>query len=355
MVDDGVEDVLVVGGDAAVPDEAVSPCGPVTSTTTTTTTTTTSTTTTTAPTSTTTAPGGTTTTTVPEPSVPTLDPQSSLSEDSPDPAVLKVGNTWYAYSTQVLFVKVPVRTSTDLVSWSDPAEALPDLPSWAKFGSNWAPSVVDVGDGSFVMWYAARDASSDRQCVSRAVATDPAGPFVDELGAAPVCQLSLGGSIDPHVFTDTDGTRWLYWKSDENALGKPAHLWVAKLSSDATTVTGSPVRILAQSASWESPTIEQPCVTRVGDRFYLFYSGGWWDSADYGIGFAIGSSPTGPFDKVTTTKAWLASSADARGPGALDVFEGPNGARWAAYHAWGATVGYADGGARTTRFGVLSF
>jgi hypothetical protein len=44
-----------------------------------------------------------------------------------------------------------------------------------------------------------------------------------------------------------------------------------------------------------------------------------------------------------------------QGPGALDVFEGPDGALWAAFHAWGSTVGYADGGSRTTRFGILTF
>lgn len=157
------------------------------------------------------------------------------------------------------------------------------------------------------------------------------------------------------MFTDTDGTRWLYWKSDENALGKPSHLWVAELSPDATSVTGSPAEVLAQTASWESPTIEQPGMTRVGGQYYLFYSGGWWESANYGIGVAVGPSPTGPFTKLTKSEPWLASSPGARGPGALDAFQGPDGALWAAYHAWGGTVGYAEGGTRTTRFGVLTF
>ena len=232
---------------------------------------------------------------------------------------------------------------------------MPDLPTWAEFGANWAPSVVNVGNGSFVLWYAARDKASGRQCISRAIASNPAGPFADGLAKAPVCQLTLGGSIDPHVFTDTDGSRWLYWKSDENALGKPTHLWVQRLSSDATTLTGSPVRILSESSAWEAPTIEQPCVTRVGNNYYLFYSGGWWESADYGVGVAVGSSPTGPFTKLTTSNAWLQSAPGMQGPGALDVFEGPGGARWAVFHAWGDTVGYAEGGSRTSRFGILSF
>lgn len=362
MADDGVSDVVIVGGRAAVPSSGADPCSPVATTTTTTsstttTTSTTSTTSTTVATTSTSAPGGTTTTTTPpSPTLPTLDIRSAaLTEDSPDPAVLRVGDTWYAYSTQVLFVKVPVRTSTDLVTWSAPGEALPDLPAWADFGANWAPSVVEAGDGTYVLWYAARDKVSGRQCVSRAVATDPAGPFVDELADAPVCQLTLGGSIDPHVFTDTDGSRWLYWKSDENALGKPTHLWAQRLSANARSLSGSPTRVLSQTATWEAPAIEQPSVTRVGDDYYLFYSGGWWESMGYGVGIAVGRSPTGPFTKLTGTKPWLASAAGMKGPGALDVFEGPDGALWAAFHAWGNTVGYANGGSRTTRFGILTF
>src|SRR6185369_7721725 len=99
-------------------------------------------------------------------------------------------------------------------------------------------------------------------------------------------------------------------------------------------------RVLSQTASWESPTIEQPSVTRVGDDYYLFYSGGWWESSGYGVGVAVGSSPTGPFTKLTTTKAWLRTAPGMQGPGALDVFEGPEGALWVAFHAWGSTVGY---------------
>jgi putative cell wall-binding protein len=343
MVDDGVEDVVVVGGDAAVPDRAVSPCGPVTASTTTSTTTSTSTTTTT------TAP-------VPVRAIPTLEPKGSFGgDDFPDPAVVRVGTTWFAYSTQVLYMKVPVRSSTDLVTWTQPAEAFPTLPVWAQYGANWAPSVVNAGNGTFVMWYVAQDAASGRQCVSRAVATNPAGPFVDELSAAPVCQLSLGGSIDPQVFTDRDGTRWLYWKSDENALGRPSHIWAATLSADARSVTGSATPVLAQTASWEKPTIEQPSVVRIGEQYYLFYSGGWWDSPEYGVGIAVGLSPAGPFTKLTDTGAWLASSPGAQGPGGLDVFEGPDGGPWVAYHAWGTIVGWVHGGSRTTHLAVLKF
>ena len=40
-----------------------------------------------------------------------------------------------------------------------------------------------------------------------------------------ICQSDLGGSIDPRVFTDSYGTNWMLWKSDQNPTGsnRPHH------------------------------------------------------------------------------------------------------------------------------------
>src|SRR3954454_5966005 len=42
----------------------------------------------------------------------------SFAGDSPDPTVLKVGGTYYAYSTNSGGSLLPVLTSTDLVTWT---------------------------------------------------------------------------------------------------------------------------------------------------------------------------------------------------------------------------------------------
>ena len=56
-----------------------------------------------------------------------------------------------------------------------------------------------------------RDTESGRQCISLATARTPAGPFTDASGGSFMCQLSLGGSIDPQVFTAADSVRYLDW------------------------------------------------------------------------------------------------------------------------------------------------
>jgi putative cell wall-binding protein len=361
MVDAGVQEVLVIGGPSAVPASATEPCDPVTpSPTTTSPPATTTTTTAPAPTTTTTSPRSSPTTT-PRPTttlpptfqVPELSATATLPEDVADPTVLKVGDRWYAYSTQVYLTKVPVRWSSDLRTWSRPQEAMPTLAVWAQFGAHWAPSAVFAG-GRYVLWYSARDRATGLQCVSRATSPRPEGPFVDELSKPPVCQSDLGGSIDPQVFTDVDGSRWLSWKSDENAMGAPSRLWVAPLSADGRTVTGSATVTVGQGAAWETFTIEQPALVRSGSTYYLFYSGGYWESDTYAIGYATGPSPRGPFTKRTTTKPWLGSSAGVGGPGALDAFTGPDGRLWATFHAWAGPIGYVNGGMRTLRAGPLS-
>jgi len=73
--------------------------------------------------------------------------------DFPDPHVIRVDDTYYAYSTNTGGTNIPVLTSTDLVNWDSRGDALPALPKWAmlNFGNVWAPGVIQVED-QFVMY-----------------------------------------------------------------------------------------------------------------------------------------------------------------------------------------------------------
>src|SRR3712207_612543 len=55
-------------------------------------------------------------------------------EDFPDPAVLRVGNRYYAYATQGGGSNIQVLTSPDLTHWTAGPDALPQLGSWASGG-----------------------------------------------------------------------------------------------------------------------------------------------------------------------------------------------------------------------------
>ena len=73
----------------------------------------------------------------------------------------------------------------------------------------------------------------------------------------------------------------------------------------------------------------------MGDGAYvLFYSGGWWESDRYAIGYATGPGPLGPFRKETETGPWLASEPGMAGPGGAEVFTDADGDWRIAFHAW---------------------
>jgi beta-xylosidase len=273
--------------------------------------------------------------------------------DAPDPFVLQDGGRWLVYSTQVGLLNVPVATSPDLATWSAPTDALPELPAWAEWGRTWAPGVLRR-PGGFVLYFAARDRASGRQCIGAATSRSATGPFASAGTGPLVCQPELGGSIDPHPFVDADGGAYLLWKADGNAIGGASVLFSQPLRPDGLGLTGEPAPLLVNDADWESPLIENPALLRLGARYVLLYSGGWWDSDGYATGYATCASPAGPCTKVTTDRPLHTGGPEVAGPGGGSVVVGPAGDLWLAHHGWTpGSVGYRAGGARSLRFAPL--
>ena len=267
--------------------------------------------------------------------------------DFPDPQVVLVGRTYYAYSTQVGDTNVPVMRSSDLTRWSRRSDALPQLPDWASAGSTWAPAVLAEGS-AYVLYYTVRQTSSGRQCVSVATADEPDGPFRDTSREPLVCQRSRGGSIDPSVFTDVSGTTYLLWKSDDNAEGRKTSLWAQPLAADGVGFGRSsvPVRLLTQTARWQAPAIEGPSMVRSDETYYLFYGAGGWDSATSGIGYATCRTALGPCTDRTTSRPWLETDPDGDapvGPQGPSPFVDRDGRTRLGFAAWNGHVGYPRG------------
>ncbi|HEV7535441.1 MAG TPA: glycoside hydrolase family 43 protein, partial [Acidimicrobiia bacterium] len=253
-------------------------------------------------------------------------------------------------------LNVQVTESADLERWEHRGEALPELPTWAERGRTWSPAVLRRDQG-MVLYYAVRHRSAGRQAISVADAADPAGPFVDRSPAPLVFQEDRGGSIDPSAFVDTDGTAYLLWKSDDNAIGATPSLWGAPLHPDGLGLAGPPAELLTCDAPWEEPLVEAPSLARVGEgRYVLFYSGGWWESDGYATGYATGPGPLGPFHKETRDGPWLASEPGMAGPGGAEVFTAADGTLRIAFHAWTPPrIGYDTGGRRSLWVESLTF
>lgn len=277
------------------------------------------------------------------------------SRDFPDPHVLLVDGTYYAFSTNAGTTNVPVITSPDLVHWERAGDAMPALPSWAmpNFGNTWAPGVIQIGE-KFVLYFVARDADEDLQCIGVAIADAPDGPYLDDSDQPFICQADLGGSIDAYPFADEDGQLYVYWKNDGNCCGKSVGLWGQMLSDDGLTLTGEAVELIQRDQPWEIPLIENPAMVRHEDSHYLFYSGNWWSGPDYAVGYAVCETALGPCDKPIREPLFSYTST-ATGPGGQAFFIDADGDLVMAYHAWtGSQVGYPNG-MRSLRIEPVAF
>ena len=165
-----------------------------------------------------------------------------IDRDFPDPDVLLVDGTWFAYATNDAESNVQVATSTDLLEWTALPDAMPVLPDWVEVGDTWAPDVAEVG-GGFVLYFTAYSKTAFRQCIGVATATDPAGPFTAVGDDMLVCPSEEGGAIDASTFVDDDGSRWLLWKNDGNCCRLDTWISVAPLTDDGLALAGEPTRL----------------------------------------------------------------------------------------------------------------
>jgi beta-xylosidase len=270
---------------------------------------------------------------------------AAYSGDFPDPTVMRVGSTFYAYATTVAALNLPAMTSTDLRHWtarpaSDEShpfrnDALPTAAAWAErrstpngrvFSATWAPSVVRMGAGRFVAAYAVPRASDGHRCISLATSRTPLGPFVDSTAKPLTC---LGtNAIDPQIFRDR-GAVWLLYK----AAGSPDRLMVRRMTASASGFgpTSRNYALLSPRTAWEGATLENPAMIRHRKKLYLFYSANNYKSAKYATGYAVCRAVTGP---CTRMGRLLATGPYLAGPGGATPFLDRAGRLRLVYHAW---------------------
>jgi beta-xylosidase len=247
--------------------------------------------------------------------------------------VLEVDGTYRAYGTNDADSNVPTLTSDDLVDWSAGEDALPELGPWAVEGKTWAPEVLALDGGRYVLYYTANDLDLGAQCVGRAVAEAPEGPFRDDSRDPLVCQTDEGGSIDASPFRDEDGTLWLLWKNDGNCCGEDTYLYSQRLSPDGLRLVGERTRLARQDAAWEGSLVEAPTLWREGGGLFLFYSANDYGSDRYAVGYATCESPAGPCEDARENPI-LTTRCEAVGPGHQALVRDADGDTWILYHAW---------------------
>ena len=283
-----------------------------------------------------------------------------IATDFPDPSIVLDGGRYVAVGTGSGGRNVQLAVSRDLAHWRAIGDVLPELPPWAVVDSTlvWAPDLERVGT-RWILWFTARDRASQRQCIGWASADAAVGPFRSDAAAPALCQVSLGGSIDPEVFVDADRSRWLLWKNDGNCCGITSSIWSAPLAADGVTLAGAPTAILSYVGGWQTAdnpfrsTVEGPSLLRAGGDYHLFVSGNDYETSKYAVGEARCDAPSGPCRYVSPAPV-LASYGNVAGPGGASVFRDRRGRIWFAYAAWtNPAIGYDHGGVRSMRIDRL--
>jgi arabinan endo-1,5-alpha-L-arabinosidase len=267
-----------------------------------------------------------------------------------DPFVLKVGRNYYAYGTGPSDASgnhFPILHSRDLAHWEYVRHAL--KPATRHF--HWAPEVAQH-DGKFYLYYSASSVESDEGHRLRvATSENPAGPFTD---TGNLLLPDAGFSIDAHPFRDPQSGKWyLYFAAD--FTGDEPHgtgLAVVELNDDLVSARGEAKVVMRASCPWQIyerdrdykgrvwkawNCLEGPFVLYHNGRYYCLYSGGNWQTRDYGIGFAVADHPLGPWrdDFAEHGPYVLRATEEVLGPGHASVTVAPDGRTlMLVYHAW---------------------
>jgi GH43 family beta-xylosidase len=296
-----------------------------------------------------------------------------------DPFVLRSAEEYFAYGTGAALERdaqgkagaFQILRSRDLVSWARCGVAL-EVPPERATHAYWAPEVA-AARGRFFLYYSRAPAGEDeKHRVFVAGAERPAGPF-REIGR--VLPEKVGFCIDAHPFRDPRDGRWyLFFARDSFEERAGTGIAVVPLHADMERADGDPVNVVRANHDWQIyerdrslygrvwaawHTVEGPCVVERAGRYYCFYSGGNWQTENYGVSFAEADHPLGPWRHAVASGPVVLAQVPGVliGPGHNSVTTSPNGREQVmVFHAWDrertarrmfvAPIEWTDGGPR---------
>jgi arabinan endo-1,5-alpha-L-arabinosidase len=228
-----------------------------------------------------------------------------------DPSLIKVGDTYYCYNTDVSFGSevrpgIQIRKSQNLINWEFLGWAFNGLPSKGSayiqgeggtpFDALWAPYVIQVGD-EFRLYYSLSSSTGRLSVIGLATSTSPEGPWVEkDLVVTSAADGTVQtNAIDPTVVITPEGEHWFYYGS--------AYDGIYKLRLDPATglatVNGAKGTRVAQRGFTNgivNGNIEAPEVIYNENQgmYYMFIAYDWLQTK-YNVRVGRSTSPDGPF------------------------------------------------------------
>ena len=255
----------------------------------------------------------------------TTNSMASSKEENPinqaDPTIFFYDGVYYLYGTNDKNASdgFIVYHSTDkMKTWTLKGTALRKGDSFGDRGF-WAPHVW-VHKGKFYMAYTANEK------IAVAESDSPYGPFTQK-NKVPIEYKY--GQIDPFVFIDDDGKKYMYYVRLDGAN----KIWVAELNDDFLSMKeGTNVEcITAQEGTWEhvnetkGKVAEGPTVVKHIGKYYLFYSANDFRLKDYAVGYAVSDNVYGPWTKFSGNPIIHQSNTGHAGSGHGDILKNADG------------------------------
>ncbi len=247
-----------------------------------------------------------------------------------DPTIFFNENKYYLYGTDGYTPNkgIKVFVSSDLKDWKTP-EGIADgfaVRTLESFGTQgfWAPQVWKYNN-KFYMAYVANEQ------IAIGTATKPEGPFS---ASGPIAFDQK--NIDPFVFFDDDGKKYLYHVDITNGN----KIYVAAINDDFTAIDKS-TRTLCLTATepWEiiqARVVEGPTVLKRNNLYYLIYTANHFENQQYAVGYATSASPMGPWTKATENPILSMSNSGKPGIGHGDMFTDASGGLNYVFHTHNA-------------------
>ena len=269
-----------------------------------------------------------------------------------DPFILHASDgRYYLYCTSEDGSGFPVRSSEDLIHWTEHGPALRAKDSrWAN-DTFWAPECYELG-GKYVLLYSANWKDNPTQAlenyrIGAAVADTPVGPFT-EVSDRPVFDPGYP-IIDANLYRE-DGRYYLYYSRCcyEHKVDGLEESWIygVELKPDFSGIIGEPALLLRPEQPWEGRSAaatgrrwnEGSFLMKAGDRYLMTYSGNFFGGPDYAVGYAVGKTPLGPFVKAAENPI-LERYGDVTGTGHSCMLHSPEGQLLICYHGRTETTG----------------
>ena len=228
-----------------------------------------------------------------------------------DPSVLKVGDTYYCYNTDVSYGSdvrpgIQIRKSKNLINWEFIGWAFSGLPPKGSafirgegtepFNSLWAPFIMKV-DSEYRLYYSLSSSSPRLSVIGLATASNPEGPWTER--DLVVTSLANGtiqtNAIDPTVVVTPTGEHWFYYGSAWDGIYKlrldPATGLALNTGDKGTRIAQRGFTDGSVNGNIEGAEV---IFNEEQGKYYMFLSYDWLQTK-YNVRVGRSDSPSGPF------------------------------------------------------------